>query len=84
MKTELEMNEYVPFIRKWVKQTVDMMSIEEIKSMAMESIHEEMEEILQEEGQREVFNEMKAWNSDSLESIAKDYDLVLELSLIHI
>ena len=46
--------------------------------MAMESIHEEMEEILQEEGQREVFNEMKAWNSDSLESIAKDYDLVLE------
>ena len=35
MKTELEMNEYVPFIRKWVKQTVDMMSIEEIKSMAM-------------------------------------------------
>ena len=78
MKTELEMNEYVPFIRKWVKQTVDMMSIEEIKSMAMESIHEEMEEILQEEGQREVFNEMKAWNSDTLESIAKDYDLVLE------
>ena len=78
MKTELEMNEYVPFIWKWVKQTVDMMSIEEIKSMAMESIHEEMEEILQEEGQREVFNEMKAWNSDSLESIAKDYDLVLE------
>ena len=78
MKTELEMNEYVPFIRKWVKQTVDMMSIEEIKSMAMESIHEEMEEILQEEGQREVFNEMKAWNSDSLESIAKDYALVLE------
>ena len=78
MKTELEMNEYVPFIRKWVKQTVDMMSIEEIKSMAMESIHEEMEEILQEEGQREVFNEMKAWNSDTLESIAKDYDLLLE------
>ena len=78
MKTELEMNEYVPFIRKWVKQTVDKMSIEEIKSMAMESIHEEMEEILQEEGQREVFNEMKAWNSDSLESIAKDYDLLLE------
>ena len=78
MKTELEMNEYVPFIRKWVKQTVDMMSIEEIKSMAMESIHEEMEEILQEEGQREVFNEMKAWNSDTLESIAKDYDLLFQ------
>ena len=78
MKTELEMNEYVPFIRRWVKETVDKMSIEEIKSMAMENIHEEMEEILQEEGQREVFNEMKAWNSDSLESIAKDYDLVLE------
>ena len=78
MKTELEMNEYVPFIRKWVKQTVDKMSIEEIKSMAIESIHEEMEDILLQEGQREVFNEMKAWNSDSLESIAKDYDLVLE------
>ena len=78
MKTELEMNEYVPFIRKWVKQTVDMMSIEEIKSMAIESIHEEMEDILLQEGQREVFNEMKAWNSDSLESIAKDYDLLLE------
>ena len=78
MKAELEMNEYVPFIRKWVKQTLDMMSIEEIKSMAMESIHEEMEEILQEVGQREVFNEMKAWNSDSLESIVKDYDLLLE------
>ena len=78
MKTELEMNEYVPFIRRWVKETVDKMSIEEIKSMAMENIHEEMEEILQEEGQREVFNEMVAWNSDSLEAIAKDYDLVLE------
>ena len=78
MKTELEMNEYVPFIRKWVKQTVDKMSIEEIKSMAIESIHEDMEDILLQEGQREVFNEMKAWNSDSLESIAKDYDLVLE------
>ena len=78
MKTELEMNEYVPFIRKWVKQTVDKMSIEEIKSMAIESIHEEMEDILLQEGQREVFNEMKAWNSDSLESIAKDYDLLLE------
>ena len=72
MKTELEMNEYVPFIRRWVKETVDKMSIEEIKSMAMENIHEEMEEILQEEGQREVFNEMVAWNSDSLETIAKD------------
>ena len=78
MKTELEMNEYVPFIRRWVKETVDKMSIEEIKSIAMENIHEEMEEILQEEGQREVFNEMVAWNSDSLEAIAKDYDLVLE------
>ena len=76
MKTELEMNEYVPFIRKWVKETVDKMSIEEIKSMASEMIHEEMEEILQEEGQKEVFNEMIAWNLESLEAIAKDYDLV--------
>ena len=37
-----------------------------------------MEEILQYQSQRAVFDEMCAWDEDVFEEVAKDYPIVLE------
>ena len=78
MKTELNSKEYVSFARRFVKELVEDMDIEELRSIVTDRIHEEIQEGENDFGQRGAFEEMQAWDQDIFDSVAKDYDLTLE------
>ena len=78
MKTELNSKDYVSFARRFVKETVENMDAEELKSFAINALHEDFEEIYQYQSQKAVFDEMIAWDEDVFDNVAKDYDLKLE------
>ena len=78
MKTELNSKEYVSFARRFVKELVEDMDIEELRSIVSQRIHEEIQEGENDFGQEGAFEEMKAWDQDIFDSVAKDYDLTLE------
>ena len=78
MTNPLNDSDYVTFTRRWVKDTVDNMDVEELKRFTVNALHEDMEEILQYQSQRAVFDEMCAWDEDTFEKVAKDYPIVLE------
>ena len=78
MKTELNSKEYVSFARRFVKELVEDMDIEELRSIVSQRIHEEIQEGENTYGQEGAFEEMKAWSEDIFDSVAKDYDLTLE------
>ena len=44
MRTELNSKEYVTFARRFVKETVATMDIEELKGIVSDHIHEEIQE----------------------------------------
>jgi hypothetical protein len=54
------------------------MDAEELRSFAIDSLHEDFEEIYQYQSQRAVFDEMIAWDEDIFDNLAKDYDLNLD------
>ena len=76
MRTELNSKEYVTFARRFVKETVATMDIEELRSLVTNQIHEEIQEGENEYGQSGAFDEMIAWNEDVFLSVAKDFDIV--------
>ena len=78
MKSELNSKDYVTFARKFVKETVDMMDIEELKSIVSDHIHEMIQEGEDTYGQEGAFEEMIAWNEDVFLDVAKDFELELE------
>ena len=78
MKTELNSKDYVTFARRFVKETVDTMDIEELKSIVSDHIHEEIQEGENEYGQSGAFDEMIAWNEDVFLDVAKDFNLEFE------
>ena len=78
MTTKLNSKDYVAFARKFVNETVENMGIEELRSFAIDSLHEDLEEIYQYQSQKAVFEEMQAWDEDVFDNVAKDYDLTLE------
>ena len=78
MKSELNSKDYVTFARKFVKETVDIMDIEELKSIVSDRIHEEIQEQENTFGQEGAFEEMIAWSEDVFLSVAKDFELELE------
>ena len=78
MTNPLNDSDYVTFTRRWVKDTVDNMDVEELKRFTVNALHEDMEEILQYQSQRAVFDEMCAWDEDVFEKVAEDYPIVLE------
>ena len=78
MTTKLNSKDYVSFTRKFVKETVENMGIEELRSFAIDSLHEDFEEIYQYQSQKAVFDEMIAWDEDVFDDVAKDYDLTLD------
>ena len=78
MKSELNSKDYVTFARKFVKETVDIMDIEELKSIVSDRIHEEIQEGENTYGQEGAFEEMIAWSEDVFLSVAKDFELELE------
>ncbi len=78
MKSTLNSKEYVTFARRFVKDLVDDMEIEELKSIVTNHIHEEIQEGENNFGQRGAFDEMMGWSEDIFLSVAEDYELELE------
>jgi len=78
MKSTLNSKEYVTFARRFVKETVATMDIEELRSLVTNQIHEEIQEGENTYGQSGAFDEMIAWNEDVFLEVAKDFNLELE------
>jgi len=78
MKTELNSKDYVTFARRFVKETVATMDIEELRSLVTDRIHEEIQEGENNFGQEGAFEEMMAWSEDVFLDVAKDFDLEFE------
>ena len=78
MRTELNSKDYVTFARRFVKETVATMDIEELRSLVTDRIHEEIQEGENNFGQEGAFEEMMAWSEDVFLSVAKDFDLEFE------
>ena len=78
MKTTLNDKDYVTFARRFVKETVDQMDFEQLKSLVTGYIHEDYQKTYDDIGQTAVFESMSAWNSDIFDEIAEEYDLELE------
>ena len=78
MRTTLNNKEYVTFARRFVKETVDQMDFEQLKSLVIDYIHEDLQKSYDDIGQTAVFENMSAWNCDIFDEIAEDYDLELE------
>ena len=78
MKTELNSKDYVTFARRFVKETVATMDIEELRGIVTDHIHEEIQEGENEFGQSGAFDEMIAWNEDVFLSVAEDFELEFE------
>jgi len=69
MKTKLNSKDYVIFARRFVKETVATMDIEELRRLVTDRIHEEIQEGENEFGQSGAFDEMIAWNEDVIKTI---------------
>ena len=78
MKTELNSKDYVTFARRFVKETVATMDIEELRSIVSQRIHEEIQEGENNFGQEGAFEEMMAWSEDIFLSVAEDFQLEFE------
>ena len=78
MKSELNSKEYVTFARKFVKDLVEDMEIEELRSIVTDRIHEEIQEQENTFGQEGAFEEMIGWSEDIFHLVAKDFELELE------
>ena len=78
MKTELNSKDYVTFARRFVKETVATMDIEELRSLVTDRIHEEIQEGEDTFGQEGAFEEMMSWDEDVFLDVAKDFDLEFE------
>ena len=78
MSSSLNSKDYVTFARRFVKETVATMDIEELRSLVTDRIHEEIQEGEDTFGQEGAFEEMMAWSEDVFLSVAKDFDLEFE------
>ena len=79
MKSTLNSKDYVAFARKFVKETVDRMGVEELKDFAINAIHEDLQDIYDDLGQRGVFEDMQSWDEDVFDEIAEEFELTLEI-----
>jgi len=78
MKSTLNSKDYVAFARKFVKETVDRMGVEELKDFAINAIHEDLQDVYDDLGQRGVFEDMLSWDEDVFFEVAEDFQLELE------
>ena len=78
MKSELNSKEYVTFARRFVKETVDRMDIKELKDFAINAIHEDLQVVYDDLGQRGVFEDMQSWDEDVFFEVAEDFELEFE------
>ena len=78
MKSELNSKDYVTFTRRFVKETVDTMGIEELKDFARTAIHEDIQDVYDDLGQRGAFDDMIGWDEDVFLTVAEDFELEFE------
>ena len=78
MKTELNSKDYVTFARRFVKDLVEDMDIEELRGIVTDRIHEEIQEQENTFGQEGAFEEMMSWDEDVFLEVAKDFELEFE------
>jgi len=78
MKSRLNEKDYVTFARRFVKETVETMDYQELVSLAIGYIHEDLQKSYDDFGQVSVFESMIAWNEDIFLDVAKDFELELE------
>ena len=78
MRTELNSKEYVTFARRFVKDLVEDMEIEELRSIVSDRIHQEIQEQEDTFGQEGAFEEMMGWSEDIFLLVAEDFDLEFE------
>jgi hypothetical protein len=78
MKTELNSKDYVSFARRFVKELIEDMDVEELRSIVSDHIHEEIQNGENDFGQRGAFEEMWGWSEDIFNIVAKDYDLTFD------
>ena len=78
MKSTLNSKEYVTFARKFVKDLVEDMEIEELRRIVTDRIHEEIQEGENNYGQSGAFEEMIGWSEDIFLSVAEDFELEFE------
>ena len=78
MKSELNSKDYVTFTRRFVNETVDTMGIEELKDFARTALHEDIQDVYDDLGQRGAFDDMLGWDEDTFLTVAEDFELELE------
>ena len=78
MSSSLNSKDYVTFTRRFVKETVDTMDIKELKDFVVNALHEDIQDVYDDLGQRGAFDDMLSWDEDTFFSVAKDFDLELE------
>ena len=78
MSNPLNDSDYVTFARRFVKETVATMDIEELRGIVTDHIHEMIQEGEDTYGQDGAFEEMMSWDEDVFLSVAKDFDLEFE------
>ena len=60
MKTELNSKEYVSFARRFVKETVENMDATELKDFVINALHEDIQDVYDDLGQRGAFEDMSS------------------------
>mgnify|MGYP003148954412 CR=1 FL=1 len=78
MTNPLNDSDYVTFARRFVKETVENMDAKELKDFVINALHEDIQDVYDDLGQRGAFDDMLSWDEDTFFSVAKDFDLELE------
>ena len=78
MTTKLSSKDYVSFARRFVKETVENMDAKELKDFVINALHEDIQDVYDDLGQKGAFEDMQSWDEDVFDDVAKDYDLTLD------
>ena len=78
MTSTLNSKDYVTFARRFVKETVATMDYQELQSLVIDYIHEDLQKSYDDIGQIAAFENMSSWNCDIFDEIAEEYDLEIE------
>ena len=74
----LSNKDYVDFTRRFVKETAENMDIKELRDFYINAMHEDIQDVYDDLGQKGAFEEMSGWDNDVFEDVAKDYSIMLE------
>ena len=78
MKNTLNSKDYVAFARKFVKESVGTMGINELRDFVINALHEDIQEVYDDLGQRGALDDMLSWDENVFLEVAEDFDLEFE------